>query len=231
MQLKKRKQGGMGLVEIIIGLAIMGAVLGYLVRMNARAESQTMGRARADALASFQQLAGQFFLGNRAGIESAMGGDSALASDLCRINVAADGTGGTTTMNSTKRTCAFDSTLLKAKGGWPSGQMLNVSSNTRYVAIARQIMSNDAVPEPTGDVEMLVVMAQLDATGNVMTSGTVTFTGDKEKAMQEIKAGMDALGGTGGYIPPGSDTGPCRYNATVKQACGNGWSVSLNDFL
>lgn len=231
MQLKTR-QGGFGLVEIIIGLAIAGAFLGFMLRMSSKAESQTAGRARADAIASFQQLAGQYFISNRTDIEAAMAGDATKAATYCLINVAADGTGGTNTMNATKHTCSFDSTLLRAKGLWPAGQTINFNSSTRHVAIFRQIMSSDAVPVPTGADEMLVVLAQLDsATGDVMTSGSVTFTGDKAKAMQEAKAAMDALGGTGGYIPPGADTGPCQYNATTKQVCGNGWTVSLSDFL
>lgn len=229
---KGRKQNGFGIVELIIGLAIAGAVIGFMLRVNSRAESQTIGRAKADAIASFQQLAVQLFIANRADIEAAMAGDATKASTYCLINVAADGTGGINTMNATKHTCTFDSTLLRAKGQWPTGQNINISSSNRHVAIVRQIMSTDAVPVPTGADEMLVVSGQLDSTtGDVMTSGSVTFSGDKTKAMVEAKAAMDALGATGGYIPPGADTGPCQYNATTKQVCGNGWTVSLSDFL
>lgn len=232
MRLKRiRKEAGIGLVEVIIGLAIAGALLGYMLRMNTRAESQTTGRAQADQLASFQQLAAQFFVSNRNDFDTAMGGDTSMSSKYCLINVADDGTGGTDTMNATKHTCAFDSTLLRAKSLWPSGMNYNATSANRYVAIVRQIMSTDAVPAPTGAVELLVVMAQLDTAGNVRTSGTVTFSGDAAKAIQEAKASMDALGGTGGYIPPGKDVGPCQYNATTKQVCGNGWTVKLDDFL
>lgn len=230
MQLKS-KQKGFGLVEVIIGLALAGVFLGYMLRMSTRAEAQTAGRARADVQASFQQLAAQFFTNNRTDIEAAMGGDTTKAAQYCLINVAADGSGGTNTMDSTKRTCAFDSTLLRAKNLWPAGQNVNLNSAGRYVAIARQVMTSGGSPTATGSVEMLVVVAQLDSSGNVMTSGSATFAGDPSKAMQEIKAGMDALGGSGGYIPPGADTGQCQYNGTTKQACGNGWIVNLSDFL
>lgn len=230
MQLKN-KQKGFGLVEIILGLVIAGALLGYALRMSTRAESQSIGRARADVQASFQQLASQFFYNNRSDIEAAMAGDAAKAALYCLIDVAADGTGGTNTMNATKRTCAFDSTLLRAKKLWPPGQNINLNEAGRYVAIARQVMSTDSTPVPTGADEMFVVVAQLASDGKVLTTGSATFTGDPAKAMAEAKGGMDALGGSGGYIPPGKDIGPCKYNATTKQACGNGWVVNLSDFL
>lgn len=230
MRLRKT-QAGFGLVEILIGLIIAGALFGFMLRMNTRAEATTIGRARADQLASFQQLAAQFFAANRTSFQAAMAGDAAAAAQFCLINVAADGTGGVNTVNTTKRTCAFDSTLLKAKGLWPAGANVNITGVNRYVAISRQVMSADAVPVPTGADEFLVVLAQLDGTGAVMTSGTATFTGDVKQAIEETKAGMDALGGTGGYIPPGKDMGPCQYNATTKHVCGTGWIVSLADFL
>lgn len=229
MQLKN--QNGSLMVELLIGLAIAGAVLGFVLRNGAQADSQTTGRMRADTLSSFQQLAEQYFSNNRDDIEAAMAGDVAKAAAHCRINVAADGSGGTVTMNTTKHTCAFDSTLLRAKGLWTAGMNVNVTGANRYVAIFRQLMSTDAVPVPTGTDEMLVVMAQLSGAGDVMTSGSVTFNGDASKAIQEAKASMDALGGPGGYVPPGKDTGPCQYNATTKQTCGNGWTVTLSDFL
>lgn len=230
MQLKM-KQRGFGLIEVIIALVIAGGFLGYMLRMNTRAEAQTAGRARADQQASFQQLAATFFSNNRADIEAAMGGDTTKAALYCLLDVAADGSGGVGTMNATKRTCAFDATVLRAKKLWPPGQGINLNSAARFVAITRQVMTTDATPVPTGAVEMLVVVAQLDSAGKVLTTGSPTFNGDPAKAMQEIKAGMDALGGSGGYVPPGANTGPCQFNATTKQACGNGWTVNLSDFL
>jgi prepilin-type N-terminal cleavage/methylation domain-containing protein len=231
MQLKRiNHQLGFSMVEVMIGLALTGVVLTGALTLNTRADDQTVGRNKADLLVAFQQLAGQYFIANRTGIEAAMSGDATMAAIHCRLNVAADGSGGLVTANSAKHTCTFDGTQLRAKGIWPSGMSVNAMGNGRYVAIARQTMSTDAVPVPTGADEMLIVHAPL-AAGNVMTSGTVTFNGDAKRAIEEIESSMAAMGGSGGYVPPGADYGSCKYNATTKQVCGTGWAVSLSDFI
>lgn len=225
------------MLEIMIGTALLGAVLASAMLMNKQSESQVAGRNKADALASFQQLATQYFNNNRTDIEAAMGGDAAKQALVCRINEAADGSTATTAANSTKRTCAFDASHLVAAKLWPAGLSPNLPSNQmpvsgvnggRYVAIARQIMNGAT---PTGADEILIVLAPLDASNNVMTTGTVAFSGTKDAFSDEQKASLNALGGTGGFIPPGTDYGPCQYNGTTKQACGNGWSVTLSNFI
>lgn len=228
MYLKKEK--GFSIAEVIIAMMIVGGAAAWGVRWLTKNANEGAGRATADYQSGFQQVASQFFGNNRVDIEAAMGGDAAKAALFCRINVATDGTGGTQTYDSSKRTCAFDTTLLRAYKVWPSYMDVNISPTSRYVAVVKQTMSSDAVPVATGQVEMLIVNAVV-ASGNVMTSGTATFAGDKTRAMQQINSAMDALGGQGGFVPPGADTGQCNYNATVKQACGKNWKVNLADFL
>ncbi len=231
MQLKNiTGQRGFSMVEVMIGLALTGTILAFALTMTTRADDQTTGRNKADLQLSFQQLAAQYFIANRTDIELAMAGDAAMTAIHCRLNVAADGSGGDVAANSTKRTCAFDATLLRAQGLWPSGLSVNAMGNGRYVAVFRQIMSTDAVPVPTGADDVLFVHAPLSG-GNVMTSGTITFSGDAKRAIEEIEAGMAAMGGGSGFIPPGKDHGNCQYNATTKQVCGAGWAVSLSDFI
>lgn len=103
-------------------------------------------------------------------------------------------------------------------------------ANGRYVAIARQIMTTDAKPIPSGADEVLIVLAP-ESNGNVITSGTVAFSGDAKHASDEIQAGMAAIGGAGGFVPLGKDFGSCKYNDTTKQVCGTGWTVTLSDFI
>ena len=229
-----KRQSGSLLVELMIVVTIIGSILAWNMKLGSSSDNQTAGMNQGDQQSSFQDLAGQFFLNNRTNIEAAMAGDPTQAAIYCLINVAPDGTGGTVTMNATKHTCTFDTTLLRAMGsaaGWPPAADVNTPSRTRFVAVARQIMSTDPVPVPTGADDMFIAQAQLTNTGDVMTSGTASFTGDALRAVQEAKAAMDVLGAAGGYIPPGKDTGKCQYNATVQQACGNGWVVNLSDFL
>ena len=232
------KQRGYSMLEVMIGLAIMGTIFVGALTLADQARDQTSGRSKADLLVSFQQLAAQYFLANRAGIEAAMAGDATAALDHCLTDaaVAPGGWVGVNTVNTVKRTCAFDATLLVAKGLWPLNLPINVQGGGRYVAIIRQIMSTEPIPQPTGADEMLVVLAPLND-GLVQTSGSAPFNGNVARVMEEIGAGMAAMGGSGGYVPPGTDYANCQYHDidahhldSTNQACGANWSVSLSNF-
>jgi hypothetical protein len=194
--------------------------------LMSRSANETTGRSTADNFANFQQIASQYFIANRTDMEAAMGGDATKAAIHCLINVPTNGT-GTTATNSTKHTCAFDTTMLTAKGVWPASIPVNVNNSSRWVAIVRQVMSGSTA---TGADEMLIVLAPL-SNGNVLTTGSVTFSGDIKRASEEYSAAMTTLGGIGGYIPPGQDFAGCQYNSSVKQACGTNWTVTLSDFI
>lgn len=226
-----RHQRGMLIIEIIIGLGLIGVALAMGMYVNRSAEDQSTGRVTADTMATFQQLASEYYLANREGFTLAMNGDATAMDAYCLINVSVvNGSAtGTRAATSGKRTCAFDTTQLRAAKQWPSDLTVNANKGSgRYVAIVRQIMDENNAA--TGADEMLIVTAPL-SNGNVMTAGAVAFTGDKARKAEEIAATMAAMGGTGGYVPPGADLGPCAYNATSKQACGNGWTVQLSDFI
>lgn len=214
------------MLEVMGATAVGGLILASAFSMQQKADDQETGRATADLMSSFQQVAVQYFAANRTDIEAAMAGDATKAGVHCLINVADDGSGGTVSVGSTNHTCAFDATNLKAKGVWPTGVQINAGTG-RYVAIVRQVL---AAGVPTGADEMLVVLAPLQG-GNVMTSGSVSFSGDLQRTMEQIQSGATSLGGAGGYIPPGQNYGPCQYNASTKQVCGSTWSVNLADFL
>ncbi len=226
---KLRKQAGFTVLETMIAIGLALGALTAVIALQTRGDDQTQGHVKAEEIVSFQTLASQYFVANRSDIEAAMGGDTSKAAIHCLLNVAADGSGGTVATNTTKRTCAFDGTLLRAKGLWPSSSSVDLYGG-RHVAIVRQVVSTDAVPVPTGGDEMLVVFAPV-SDGNVMTSGSVSFNGDPKRAAAELKAGRDALGATGGYVPAGADYGTCKYNGTMKQACGKTWAVNLSDFI
>ena len=231
MNVPARMQRGFSLIEIVVGTALTGLVLASALALAQRSNDQTTGRSQADQLTSFQQLAGQYFIANRTAIEAAMGGDATKAAQYCQINVPLGSTTGTLATNSAKRTCAFDATLLNANGLWPVGMSVDaIPGQARYVAIVRQIMTTGGTPAPTGADEMLIVLAP-ESGGNVQTTGTVAFSGDVKRAADQIEASMAAMGGTGGFIPPGTDYGNCQYNATTEQVCGAGWAVVLSDFI
>jgi type II secretory pathway pseudopilin PulG len=232
LRCRTKYQRGLLLVEAMIAIALIGVILASAIYLNRSAEDQSKGRNTADTLSTFQQLASQYYLANRDVFDTAMRGNASSAATYCLINVPAPGSAGsgTTAANSTKRTCAFDTTHLRGQYQWPSDLDVNADyGNGRYVAIVRQIMQTDGVTE-TGATEMLIVLAPLSS-GNVLTTGTVSFTGDIKRKSEELTTAMNTIGGAAGYIPPGTDFGPCQYNTTTKQVCGNGWTVTLSDFI
>lgn len=221
--LNRRRSAGTSLLEIMIGIAILGGVLAVVGRIENRSDHQTTGRTNADSQATFQNLAAQYFLDNRAAYEAAMK-DGTDAAVLCRINLQADGTGGLQANSTVKKTCAFDATLLRARSVWPAGASVDEAFG-RYVLILRMPYDTATPPKPTGGVEGLFAVMQPG--GTLAASGPMT--GD---LVEELTTSMRTLGGVGGLTPIGN-TGPCaamRSTATYE-SCGNGWKVNLADFV
>lgn len=206
----------------MLGLIVMGLVLVMALKMTTTGEDQSAGRTNAEGISSFSQLASQYFLANRTAINSAMT-DGTEKSEYCVINLNADGTGGTVAQSTSKHTCAFDATLLRAKGVWPTGMSTDVVGG-RYVAIARQIYDNATLPVATGGVDLLIVLAS--------PTGTLTPVKTDARKTTELISSMTTLGGTGGIVPVGA-MGACKTNRSLSiyEICGNGWKVNLSDFI
>lgn len=84
--------------------------------------------------------------------------------------------------------------------------------------------------EATGADEVLVLSAALQ-NGQIKTQGEVTYAGSEQSFLEQMQTSMAILGGAAGFVPPGHDVGGCYYNASVREACGNTWSVSLSGFI
>lgn len=214
---------GFSILEIMVAIALLGSVLAFAMQTTRRGESQATGRSNADALSSFQQIAAQYFISNRTALEAAMDAGTE-AGTKCLLNVNADGTGGTQANSTTKKTCAFDATLLRKMNLWPVGVSVDAPGGGRYVAILRRIYDTAAPPVATGAVDMLVVVARPD--------GALTAVGPDAQRTEELASSMTTMGGNGGIVPVGN-MGACaavRGSATY-QVCGNGWKVNLADFV
>lgn len=209
------------MIETIVGLALMGIILGFALQMANLGEDQTVGRNDADSLSSFTQLAGAYFLDNRTAVEKAID-DGTDADKHCLLSVPTSGTGGTVARSSTKKTCAFDPTHLRAKGVWPAGMSVDLFGGGRYVAIFRRPLGADG--QPTGATESLIVVASVD--------GTLQAASHDARSLERLAASQSAMGGIGGFIPVG-EIGDCKADRTAAtfQACGNGWKVNLSDFI
>jgi hypothetical protein len=213
---------GTVMIEIILGVIFMGAVLVAVLLLTRSNDVKADARSEGQSLGEFRQAASNFFRANRSVIETAMA-DGTGADQWCRIGVAADGTGGTQTSSITKHTCAFDASLMAAKGLWPNG-LATGTRDSRFVVIFRQIYHSTTPTMATGDVDALFVLSPLNGAlePSVVTSDTV----------DQLTAAKSAGGGAGGYVPLGR-MGACTVQAssTTYEACGNGWKVNLSDFL
>ncbi len=210
------------MIEITLATALMGVVIAYAMSINTRGDDQGAGRNDADSLTSFANIAAEYYTANRTAVDAAMQTGTGAATH-CRLDVAADGTGGRTARSSTLKTCAFDSTLLRAKNLWPAGLSVDARDG-RYVAIFRTVYDTQPTPAPTGGVEMLIA---LYSSNGVLSPATL----DNRKT-DELQAATSAMGGVGGYVPIGP-MGACvaRRSTTIYEACGNGWKINLASFV
>lgn len=213
---------GFVLLEIMIGVVILGTVLGFALALQRNNDAAQSGRGSGEQLAAFIQVANTFFVANRSAIDAAMV-DGTGADQWCKSDVAPDGTGGVQTNSPTKHTCAFDASLLIAKGVWPAA----VAQGTRdgkFVVIFRKSYDTQPTPVATGGVEALFMIASRD--------GTLTPASLDADRTEALTTGKSALGAPGGLVPIG-DLGSCVASAGLAQleVCGNGWKVNLNDFV
>lgn len=228
--LPKKIQRGYIMVEIMLGTIVMGMILAVALEMATSGDDQSTGRIKAENISSFSQLTSQYLLSNKEAIDIAMtnfqdqsdiDASDEAAKTHCKINVAADGTGGTIARNTSKHTCAFDATLLKSRGAWPNGVATDVAGG-RYVAIIRKIYGpgeNPGDPEvATGGLELLVALSPI---------GPLSGVGEDGRKTTELISTMTALGGSGGIIPAKSPMAGCN----TLEACGNGWKLNLSDFI
>jgi hypothetical protein len=222
----RRADGGWGLLEALLGLALMALVLGGTLALQTRLADRRQGVQDADAVSSFTQLAAQYFVAHRAVLEAIMAGSSVDSDHRCQINVPPSSGLGQTSVDTAKHTCAIDSTLLWAQGLWPSGVPVD-NGAVRWVAVFRQVYSNG---QASGADEVLVLSAALQ-NGQIMGQGQVVCGGNEQSFLERMQTSMALLGGAAGFVPPGHDVGFCQYNATLKQVCGRDWVVTLSDFL
>ncbi|MGE3342289.1 MAG: hypothetical protein AB7L71_02545 [Vicinamibacterales bacterium] len=213
-------QRGIGMLDALFGIVFLGIVLGFALSMMQNNQQESEGRAEADVLSSFIQLSTQYVSSNRTAMESAMDGTG--ASTYCLIGVAADGTGGTTVSDTTLRTCGFDASFLRKQGLWPTGMPVDFEDG-RYVAVWRKVYNGSTA---TGAIEAVIVHAS--------TSGALTAVspGDQAARNTKLASGMEAMGGTGGYVPIG-DMVACKTerSSSTFEVCGNSWKVNLANFI
>lgn len=208
MQLRKR-QRGISLVEVMLGMTVAIAMTVFMGKMQVMASNDMRAKTVAESMQSLQNVAYQYFLSNRAAIlEVAKTGTN--ANQYCVVGASPTaGTGGTTANNLTNKTCSLDINWLKWKKFAPADLRTSNSYSQPLYVVYRLV---DATTE---DFEMLIVAG---------TSGGTELT----TSIEEASLAADLMGGNGGFIPA-QTTGTCL----TTNACGTngGWKVVLSNFI
>jgi len=222
-----RRQAGITMTEVLLGVAVATAILVGVARFTAQTQGEIRAKNVAEHLQSFQQSAAQYFIANRDAMMSAMA-DGTGAADYCMIQAnPSDGTGGTQANSTTKHTCALDADWLKFKGVMPGSFKATNTYGQRWVAIFRRIY--EPGPDSTMGTEDDV------ATGNAdMLVVGMNVAGALSAPFNELATAAEIIGGNGGVIPD-QDRVTCKAirSSSTYEACGTqgGWKVNMSDFI
>ena len=215
-------QRGVSLVESLLALAIAIVMLSALFFLLADGQTEMQAKNQAERIQAFQRVAAQYFVGNRSNMLEAMGDDAAgEADEYCRINVPDDDAeGGEPSHDQGKHTCMVDASLLRARRLLPDDFKDATQHGEKLVAIFRRIYNKDG--EATENADMVVL--------TVLADGSQYVANDRRHA--ENLSIASHLGATGGVLPD-KDRGHCKAerSSATYQICGNGWQLSLGDFL
>lgn len=209
----------------MLAAALVGLVMSAAMPMIIAGQDEIAARSGADDQNSFQQMAAQHFVSNRATYEAAMA-DGTGAGSLCRVNVnPVDGSGGSQANSVSLHTCAVDATMLAYLQALPRDMRLTNRHGDRWVAIFRQLRDSPSSAQPNGAVDMLVVSSGLGL-------GPLGPVAPDERRHREITSAAAINGGMGGYVPD-ADRSTCVTSRALEryEVCGNGWKVNLGDFV
>lgn len=217
---RQARQFGFALMDMLLAVAITGVVImGSLPFINKGADD-TNSKATADDLNAFKTVAEAYFKANRTAFDAAMT-DGTGASALCKVGVAADGTGGTVANSTTLHTCAIDGSMLRFLQVLPASIKSKNAYGEQWVAIYRQVYNAGVA---TGGDEAIYVSATI-------TSGGTAVAANAKRYANATFAGS-TMGGGGGAVPD-TDRTVCvaKKASATYQACGDGWKVNLADFI
>lgn len=208
MQLRKR-QRGISLVEVMLGMTVAILMMVFLARMQAMASGDLRSKIVAETTQSLQNVALQYFLSNRTAIlEATKTGTGANLHCVVGANPTT-GLGGTVANNLTNRTCSLDVNWFIWRQFAPAGLRTTNSYSQPFYVVYR------LVDVTTENFEMLIVGG---------TSGGSELT----TSVTEASVAAELMGGNGGFVPSGT-WGSCL----TTQACGihGGWRIDLANYI
>lgn len=221
MQLNRQR--GFSMVEMMLVILIMTGVMAFMVERQSSMTNDIKANVVADNMNQVLTGAQAYVNANWSSLVSATT-DGTGAANYCKVNTAADGSGGEQLNDAAKHTCMFDVNWLIFKGFLPAGARTTNALGQQWVAIAKQVY--DASSAPTGNLELLLVGATTVGTASVNPVARVS-----EESLERAVAATGAVAG----IVPDQSTHPCGWGNTdaTKFICGaqGAWKVKLSDFM
>lgn len=216
-------QRGNALMEVMLAVVVGAMVIAAMSPLVLQRQDQVSAKSTASEFTAFRAAAVEHFKWKRAEFTAAMT-DGTGAADLCKVNVAADGSGGQATYSASLHRCALDTSMLRYLNVLPASIPLNNRYGERWVAIFKLVYDTQTPPQPTGGVEMLVISARVD--------GTAPLVPADPRAYDEAMTASGFAAGQGGVIPDADRATCVASKQTGKyEACGVGFRVNLSDFL
>ena len=224
MQLNRKGQLGVGMVDVMMAMAIGTMLAVAYLKYAATTRQGIAAKNYGEEMQSVYAAGANYASTNQTAILAATV-DGTGASSYCMVNVSSTGTGGTAAYSTATHTCAIDVTWLKYQGLLPPSFSPLTPEGSAWAVIYKQDYNGST---PTGAIEMLVVPAT--------QVGAITFTPYVQLANQG--AALDnaaALMGSNAGVVPANANQPCPWNATDSTQqfiCGTsgGWRVKVSDF-
>lgn len=252
---------GFSIIEILIGIAVMGGALAFYLKLQTEHNRNDTAAAQGQQLKETQELFRRYFYANRQEILLATGAASASDTNVqkhCVVMVpnhtatVAPGNNpgnpgsngllawsGGSGIGTGLKTCAFDLSLLRARGVFVPGTLpiSHIGANTgggwRYAAIIKRVrmpgpnnILGDSDDVLGSDAEMLIVKLDEDRSLSGLSHDLWRAGGLRQHTLQKIKP----LGSAGGYLPVGQG-GACSSTRTSTTVCGSSWTLDMSQWI
>lgn len=258
-----RSKRGFTIIEILIGLAFIAAALATYLKLQENEVREGVARVQADHLKLTKEIFEKYYNDNARSILRAAGAlnssDPAVQSHCVVMvaNTSASVNPGTspgvngpngrlawsggTGIDTGLKTCAYDLSLLRAKGVFLNQTLpisyhdVGLGGSWRYVAVVKRVRGSgpnnilgDSDDVLTKDAEMLVV--RMDEDASLTALNQQIWRGQESAFRQQTLNIYRNMGASGVYLPVGRG-GSCASTSTQSEVCGVGWVRDINHWI
>jgi len=253
MVIDVRSKRGFTIIEILIGLAFIAAALATYLKLQENELRESTARVQADHLKLTKEIFEKYYKDNERSILRAAGArtssDPAVQSHCVVMvpNTSAAVNPGTSPgsagpngrlawsggsgINTGLKTCAYDLSLLRAKGVFLN-QTLPISyhdagmgGSWRYVAVVKRVTTHSGLNQAA---EMLIV--RMDEDSSLVGLNQQIWRGQESAFRQQTLSVYRNMGASGVYLPVGRG-GSCASTSTQSELCGAGWVRDISHWI